>query len=80
MAETAIDPLGLRVAERKLACVTEFYGRDRWFVSKENVVGENAGLPVVVGERRWFVLKIPRCDTHGGCSTEVTVTSELHAQ
>ena len=25
-------------------------------------------------ERRWFVLKRPRCDTHGGSETEVTVT------
>ena len=29
------------------------------------------------GERRWFLLRIPRCDTDGGCSTEVTVTSVL---
>ena len=26
---------------------------------------------------RWFVLKIPRCDTNEGCEIEVTVTSEL---
>ena len=28
--------------------------------------------------RRWFVLKRPRCDTHGGSEIEVTVTSKLH--
>ena len=27
-------------------------------------------------ERRWFVLKIPRGDTNGGCPIEVTVNSE----
>jgi hypothetical protein len=30
-----------------------------------------------MGERRWLLLRIPRCDTDGGCSTEVTVTSVL---
>ena len=31
-------------------------------------------------ERRWFVLKRPRCDTNEGSETEVTVISKLHAQ
>ena len=31
-------------------------------------------------ERRWFVLKRPRCDTNEESETEVTVTSKLHAK
>ena len=31
-------------------------------------------------ERRWFVLKRPRCDINGGSETEVTVTSKRHAR
>ena len=32
------------------------------------------------GERRWFVLKRPRCDKNGESENEVTVTSKQHAQ
>ena len=39
---------------------------------------ENDGLYVV--ERTMVCIKRPRCDTNEGCETEVTVTSELHAQ
>ena len=31
-------------------------------------------------ERRWFVLKRPRCDINGESENEVTVTSKQHAQ
>ena len=31
------------------------------------------------GERRWFVLRIPRGDTNEGCSTEVCVEREFVA-
>ena len=31
-------------------------------------------------ERRWFVLKRPRCDISGESETEVTETSKQHAQ
>ena len=34
----------------------------------------------VLERERWFVLKIPRCDTNERGEIEVTVTSELHAQ
>ena len=39
-----------------------------------------SGRTTSLRERRWFLLKIPRCDTNGVGETEVTVTLELHAQ
>ena len=60
--------------------------REQWFVSKDrddddvySHIGERLISERTFGER-WFVLKIPRCDTNGVGEYEVTVTSERHAQ
>ena len=65
----------------KLEGETENMGictKERKGITAEVLVDHSWPLPC--RERRWFVLKRPRCDINGGSETEVTVTSKRHAQ